>query len=129
APFEPDPSFTASRSRAPGAAPPTTAPGRRPKPLPPLIHTTARGYTPPPAPHGAGHRTLLRVGSMPRLCEKSIFRKYSLIKSIICKARMLQKRGLHTVSAVVRQLYCWHSRTNEKKLYGIPCLYLLPQRE
>src|SRR5262249_40405732 len=42
------------------------------------------------------------VGSSARLCQKSIFRKCGLTKSMACKARMLQKLGFDTVWCEVR---------------------------
>ena len=49
-------------------------------------------------------RTLEAVKCSARLCEKSIFRAYGLIKSKICRARMLEKRAitLHMEGAVPR---------------------------
>src|SRR5262249_60716661 len=47
---------------------------------------------------GARHeRTLEAVSCKARLCEKSIFRQCGRTKSMVCKARTLQKRGFDTV--------------------------------
>ena len=48
-------------------------------------------------------RTLEAVRCSARLCQKSIFRKHGLTKSMGCKARMLQKRGFDTVWRFVRR--------------------------
>ena len=47
-------------------------------------------------------RTLEAVSCSARLCQKSIFRKHGLTKSMGCKAHMLRKRGFDTVWRLVR---------------------------
>src|SRR5215472_16216936 len=62
----------------------------------------ARLYLLPEA-DAAAERTLEAVRCSARLCQKSIFRKCGLTKSMGCKAHMLQKQGFDTVCCVVRQ--------------------------
>ena len=70
-----------------------------------MVEIQASGE-PHPIAGAKNEQKLLGVGSSARLCQKSLFRKCGLTKSMTCKAHIPQKRGFDTVWCLVRR-HAW----------------------